>query len=72
MCPQHNPAARPRQRPEHALLRMVGAEVLVAVMRVTTRFGARGLAWQEVAMVRFLDGALVVWWLQGCAACRCA
>lgn len=39
---------------------MLGAEVMFAVMRVSTRFGARGLAWQEVAMVRFLGGALVV------------
>jgi hypothetical protein len=39
---------------------MLGAEALFAVMRVTTRFGARNLAWQEVAMGRFLGGALVV------------
>jgi drug/metabolite transporter (DMT)-like permease len=39
---------------------MLVAELLFAGMRVSTRYGSRGLAWHEVAMVRFLGGAAII------------
>jgi drug/metabolite transporter (DMT)-like permease len=44
----------------HGAAWMLLAEVLFSTMRVSTRYGARGLSWHEVAMVRFLGGAAVI------------